>query len=207
MTGVTGFPGVANSDPMKGPQQMTAIGQHFDDLAAETVTTASNLPSQGNWKKRLIMAEDTGMLYICTALPGTWRRITSGLMCRYQLNAQQTGIAGQLTLIWSTSATIDNASFQTTSSTFTIPATGIYRLSVGIFTSGVIGRQMLYSVNGGTAIRITAASGATGSAPSSAFGSMIQQFNAGDVIRFIVQDVSAGLAVLPDSWCAIELIN
>ena len=206
MTGVTGFPGVANSDPMKGPQQMTDIGQHFDDLAAETVPTASALPSQGNWKKRLIMAEDTGMLYICTALPGTWRRITAGLMCRYQLNAQQTGVAGTTTLVWSTSATIDNASFQTTSSTFTIPTTGVYRLSVGIFTSGITARQMLYSVNGGTAIRITAATGATG-APSSAAGTMIQQFNAGDVIRFLVQDVSAGLAVLPDSWCAIELIN
>jgi hypothetical protein len=48
---------------MDGPAQITAVAAHFDALIGETVSTASSLPSTGNFKGRTIIAEDTGIAY------------------------------------------------------------------------------------------------------------------------------------------------
>ena len=62
---------------MLGPDQITDVYEHYDALVGESRATAAELPATGNWLGRQIMAEDTGALYQCTALPGTWRRIWS----------------------------------------------------------------------------------------------------------------------------------
>ena len=77
MAGRTGYTAVDNSSPMLGPDQITDVYKHYDALVGESRPTAADLPATGNWLGRQIMAEDTGSLYQCTALPGTWRRIWS----------------------------------------------------------------------------------------------------------------------------------
>lgn len=77
MAGRTGYTPITNASPMLGPDQVTDVYEHFDPLVGESRATAAGLPATGNWLGRQIMAEDTGALYQCTALPGTWRRIWS----------------------------------------------------------------------------------------------------------------------------------
>lgn len=145
----------------------------------------------------------TGLTY--KRVNGAWRLLDGGLLCRYPLAAQQTGVAGTMTLLWSATATVDTGGFRTSSSEFTIPITGLYRVSAGIITTGTIARQALLSVNGANGLRIGGAVGASG-APSHISATYIDNFPAGTKLRLQVLDASAGLVVLDASWCAIELL-
>ena len=73
MAGRTSYtPTPAAYDPQV---HMDAIYAHFDALTGETRANAAALPVSGNWVGRTIMAEDTKVVWICTALPGTWKPI------------------------------------------------------------------------------------------------------------------------------------
>lgn len=76
MTGRTDYTEVTNGSPMLGPEQITAVYEHFDPLVGESVAAVASLPSSGNWVGRTVFAVDTGSLYVCSALPGTWKRVT-----------------------------------------------------------------------------------------------------------------------------------
>lgn len=74
MAGRTGYTATpAAFDPQV---HMDAIFAHFDPLIGESRANAASFPASGNWLGRVIMAEDTGGLYLCTALPGTWKALT-----------------------------------------------------------------------------------------------------------------------------------
>lgn len=77
MPGRTGYPELDDGSEYDPAGHMTDIEEHFDALIGESKPTASDLPTSGNWVGRLIMAEDTGILYRCTGLPNTWRRLFS----------------------------------------------------------------------------------------------------------------------------------
>ena len=76
MVDVTGAPVPTGGSPFDVPGDLAALAGHFGDDEFFSVATASSLPSSGNWPGRLLMARDTGVLYRCVALPGTWRAIT-----------------------------------------------------------------------------------------------------------------------------------
>lgn len=80
MTGRTNYTPINNGDaPNFGPD-ITSVFEHFDPLIGESVDDAGDLPSSGNWEGRTILAEDTGVLYICTALPSTWVSVNANHM-------------------------------------------------------------------------------------------------------------------------------
>lgn len=70
-----GFVQVSNTDPMEGPAQINAAELFLENLIWESAATSAALPASGNELGRIVMAEDTGIPYICTALPGTWKKI------------------------------------------------------------------------------------------------------------------------------------
>jgi hypothetical protein len=64
MTGRTGYTNPTNDNTFAPPADMTAVYEHFDPLIGETVATAADLPSSGNWVGRTITVVDTGFVYI-----------------------------------------------------------------------------------------------------------------------------------------------
>lgn len=77
MAGRTGYTAITNASAMLGPAQITGVYEHFDDLVGESVASAASLPSSGNWVGRTVLAEDTGIQWVCTELPNTWKPFTS----------------------------------------------------------------------------------------------------------------------------------
>ena len=96
MTGRTGYTAYDDDSAYDPAAHVTDVASHFDALIGETVDTASNLPTSGNWVGREIMAEDTLAIYRCTALPNTWRRVWSvgTPYAEASGEASTTGVAG-----------------------------------------------------------------------------------------------------------------
>lgn len=170
------------------------VGLNADRLA---------LSGADRWEGLEFYETDTRITWYYTADGWKPRPI---VLFRGPINAQQTGVSGTLTLIWSSSPTVAVGSIMASSTQFTLPVGGLYRITVGLYTTGVVSRQALVSLNGATGNRIGAASGAAG-APSNLAVADIEQFSAGDVIRLQVLDAAAGLLVLAGSWASIELIG
>lgn len=76
MADVTNAPVPTGGSPFDVPSDLAELAGHFGDLDYFSRATASALPSSGNWQGRILMARDTGILYRCISLPGTWRAIT-----------------------------------------------------------------------------------------------------------------------------------
>lgn len=74
MADVTGGVPPTNASPFAVPADMADIYDHFGDQTMYSVANAAALPASGNWKGRTLMAEDTGAVYRCTALPATWSK-------------------------------------------------------------------------------------------------------------------------------------
>ena len=74
MTDVTSGPTVTNASPFAVPDDLTDLKDHFGDQSMFSASTAASLPASGNWLGRRAIAEDTGIPYTCTTLPGTWTR-------------------------------------------------------------------------------------------------------------------------------------
>jgi len=77
MADATGAPVPTGTSPFDVPGDLKDLADHFGDEEFYSVASASNLPASGNWRGRVLMARDTGVLYVCTALPGTWKTVTS----------------------------------------------------------------------------------------------------------------------------------
>lgn len=71
-----GYTLLDNSSPMAGPEQINKAERFVEDLIGESVATAANLPQSGNWLNRTIMTADTRLVYVCTALPGSWTKLS-----------------------------------------------------------------------------------------------------------------------------------
>lgn len=106
MAGRTGYTPITNADPMLGPEQITEVYEHFDPLIGESRASAGALPTSGNWLGRIIMAEDTGALYVCTALPGTWKRYTAARMASGTVAVPGSGGGSSAPVFYSDSLTV-----------------------------------------------------------------------------------------------------
>ena len=76
MADVTGAVKPTNASAVDVAGDLSDVYDHFGGQDKYSVTTAASLPATGNWKGRRLMADDTGNLYVCTALPGTWEKVT-----------------------------------------------------------------------------------------------------------------------------------
>ena len=72
MADVTGGTPPTNASPFAVPADIKAVYDHFGDQAKYSVATAASLPASNNWLGRALMAQDSKILYLCTALPSTW---------------------------------------------------------------------------------------------------------------------------------------
>lgn len=59
MAGRTGYTPITNASAMLGPEQITAVYEHFDPLVDGSRLDATGLPSTGNWQGRTLFLEDT----------------------------------------------------------------------------------------------------------------------------------------------------
>jgi len=75
--GAKGNPRFLGAGAPSTATDLNLISDWAASVAGETRASAASLPATGNWVGREIMAEDTGALYLCTALPNTWQRIWS----------------------------------------------------------------------------------------------------------------------------------
>ncbi|ANJ26828.1 hypothetical protein [Agromyces aureus] len=73
MAGITGW--TNTPDTFDPAPQIDAVYGHIDAKLATPVANAAALPASGNWIGRQLMASDTGIVWVCTALPGTWKRL------------------------------------------------------------------------------------------------------------------------------------
>jgi len=63
MAGKTGYTPISNGSPMEGPEQITDVYEHFDDLIDQVKANIAALPISGNWLGRRIIANDTKIVY------------------------------------------------------------------------------------------------------------------------------------------------
>lgn len=59
-----GLPTVANTDGMLGPAQLTDLAEKTDALIGESVETADDLPSNGNWPGRTVLVTTPLAVYV-----------------------------------------------------------------------------------------------------------------------------------------------
>lgn len=59
MAGRTGYTPITNASAMLGPDQITAVYEHFDPLVDGSRLDATGLPSADNWQGRTLFLEDT----------------------------------------------------------------------------------------------------------------------------------------------------
>lgn len=59
MAGRTGYTPITNASAMLGPDQITAVYEHFDPLVDGSRLDSTGLPSTGNWQGRTLFLEDT----------------------------------------------------------------------------------------------------------------------------------------------------
>lgn len=76
MGGRNGYPDFSNANAFEFAAYLEALEEWADEKINDTVPNAAALPASGNIVGRLITAEDTGALYVCTALPGVWKKTT-----------------------------------------------------------------------------------------------------------------------------------
>jgi hypothetical protein len=74
MADVTGGTPPTNASPFAVPADFKAVYDHFGDSSQFTVADTSSLPASNNWVGRRLFVQSVGLDYVCSALPGTWRR-------------------------------------------------------------------------------------------------------------------------------------
>lgn len=72
MADVTGGTPPTGSSPFRPPDDFKDLYDHFGDGDMFSVATASALPGSGNWPGRVLVARDTGVLYLNPAGNATW---------------------------------------------------------------------------------------------------------------------------------------
>lgn len=76
MSDVTGGTPPTNASTFDAANDIADVYAHFGAQAQYSVANAAALPASGNWVGRHLMTEDTDAWYLCTALPGTWSKVT-----------------------------------------------------------------------------------------------------------------------------------
>lgn len=64
MVDVTGGTPPTGASPFRVPEDFKAVYDHFGDVSMFSVASAANLPTTGNWAGRILLARDTGAVYV-----------------------------------------------------------------------------------------------------------------------------------------------
>lgn len=125
-----GFTQVANTDPFATPSDINRAQLFLEDLVGDEASTASELPSSGNWVGRHVFVSDQGADFVCAVLPNTWVRADPGhIIARSIVNPGASGpVLG--------TASADIGAFTVTATVAAIPLLLRAELQLGNGNSG-----------------------------------------------------------------------
>jgi hypothetical protein len=140
---------------------------------------AGSLPVTGNFEGRIV-STDNGTLYVCTAVPGTWKLVNPGefrALVTAGRNAFTTLGNNDLVVVHDPLAMVNAAT-----DTITVPVAGIYLVMFNMIQSGTTACEAGVYVNGSQRVNV-GATGASG-APANPSGSAHLVLAAGDQVTF-----------------------